>query len=83
MYKISVIIPIYNVEKYIVGCLESVVAQKRKDIDIECLLIDDCSPDNSFEVTQTYISNYHGAVRFEMLRHETNKGQAAARNLKS
>ena len=46
--KVSVIIPIYNVEKYIEQCLESVISQILKDIEILC--IDDCSTDSSIKI---------------------------------
>ncbi|EHD3132327.1 glycosyltransferase family 2 protein, partial [Campylobacter jejuni] len=45
MCKISVIIPIYNVEKYLDECLKSVINQTYKDLDI--ILVDDGSTDNS------------------------------------
>ena len=45
MAKVSVIIPIYNVEKYLKECLESVIDQTLKDIEIIC--VDDGSPDTS------------------------------------
>ncbi|HEB9330600.1 TPA: glycosyltransferase, partial [Campylobacter jejuni] len=44
MYKISIIIPIYNVEKYLDECLKSVINQSYKDLDI--ILADDSSTDN-------------------------------------
>ena len=45
MPKVSIIIPVYNVEKYLRQCLDSVVNQTLKDIEIIC--VNDCSPDNS------------------------------------
>lgn len=53
MSKISVIIPIYNVEKYLEKCLESVINQTYKDLEIIC--VDDCSPDNSNKIVQEYL----------------------------
>lgn len=50
--KVSIIIPIYNVEKYIGRCLQSVVGQSFYDIEIIC--VDDCSPDNSLQIVQKY-----------------------------
>lgn len=81
MYKVSIIIPIYNVENYIFNCLNSVIIQKRNNIDIECLLIDDCSSDNSYEIANTFVNNHKGAVRFVLLHNELNKGLSAARNI--
>ena len=48
MPKISVIIPVYNSELYLEQCLDSVISQTLKDIEIIC--VDDGSTDNSFEI---------------------------------
>ena len=55
MYKLSVIIPIYNVEQYLRKCLDSVCNQTLEDIEIIC--INDCSPDNSLEILKEYQKN--------------------------
>lgn len=52
MVKISVIIPIYNVEQYLARCLDSVVNQTYKDLEIIC--VNDCSPDNSGKILEWY-----------------------------
>ncbi|MCF2876609.1 MULTISPECIES: glycosyltransferase [unclassified Tenacibaculum] len=52
--KVSVIVPIYNVEKYLRRCLDSLVNQTLTDIEI--ILVDDESPDNSKEIYQEYIA---------------------------
>lgn len=52
MPKVSVIIPVYNVEQYLRQCLESVVNQTLKDIEIIC--VDDCSTDNSKNIIAEY-----------------------------
>ena len=52
MPKVSVIVPVYNVEKYLAQCVESILAQTLKDIEI--LLINDASTDNSLELARTY-----------------------------
>lgn len=75
MPKISVIIPVYNVEKYIRQALDSVVNQTLQDIEIIC--INDCTPDNSFEIVKEYVSK---DSRFVLLEQETNQGQGVARN---
>ena len=54
MHKISVIIPIYNVEPYLRRCLDSVINQTLADIEIIC--INDCSTDNSLEILKEYAS---------------------------
>ncbi len=52
MPKVSVIIPVYNTEKYLRECLDSVVNQTLKDIEI--ILIDDGSTDNSGKICDEY-----------------------------
>lgn len=56
MIKVSIIIPIYNVEKYLRRCLDSIINQTLKDI--ECLLINDGSPDQSQKIIDEYVSKY-------------------------
>ena len=50
--KVSVIIPVYNVERYLRECLDSVVNQTLKEIEIIC--INDGSPDNSLSILKEY-----------------------------
>lgn len=77
---ISVIIPVYNVEAYIVKCIASVVEQTLQDA-IEIIIVDDCSPDNSIVLAKDYASSICRANRkIIFLTHQQNKGQAAARN---
>ncbi len=75
MYKISLIIPVYNVEKYIKECLDSAVNQTLKDIEIIC--VDDCGSDNSVEIIKEYQKNDN---RIKILHHKKNSGLAASRN---
>lgn len=77
--NISVIVPVYNVEGYILECLESVSKQTMTS-NVECILIDDCGNDNSVAIAENYINNYEGGVKFSLLHHEKNKGLSAARN---
>jgi glycosyltransferase involved in cell wall biosynthesis len=75
MPKISVIIPIYNSEKYLPRCLDSVCNQTLSDIEIIC--IDDCSTDNSLEILKEYSQNYPNLI----VKHlEKNQGASFARN---
>lgn len=83
MHKISIIIPIYNVRDYIGRCLESIFSQECPEVAIECILVDDCSQDDSMEIASQMINEYKcrgGKIQFEMLRLPDNKGHCAARN---
>lgn len=75
MTKLSVIIPVYNVENYLRDCLNSVVNQTLKDIEIIC--INDGSTDKSREILQEFADK---DSRIKIIDQE-NKGQAAARNV--
>lgn len=77
--KISIIIPVYNSADYILDCLNSVIEQTYSG-DLECILVDDCGTDESIEIIDSFISNYHGNVAFHILHHKVNRGAAAARN---
>lgn len=74
MPKVSVIIPVYNVEKYLRECLDSVINQALKDIEIIC--VDDGSPDNSLSILKEYANKDKRFVLIE----QNNKGVATARN---
>lgn len=52
MKNISVIIPVYNVEKYLSDCLESVIQQSMREIEIIC--VNDGSTDNSYNILSEY-----------------------------
>lgn len=80
MYKVSIIIPVYNVAHYIIRCIESVVLQEKNSFNIECILVDDCSPDDSIKIAKHFVDKYIGSVDFVFLCHDVNKGQSAARN---
>lgn len=74
MPKISVIIPIYNVEKYLEKCLKSVVKQTLKDIEIIC--INDGSTDKSLEILKNFAQNDN---RIKIIN-QKNSGPSIARN---
>ena len=80
MLTISIIIPVYKVEAYIEECLASVVVQSDAKANVECIIVDDCSPDGSMDIVRRFVDNYQGTVQFRMLRHEVNRGLSAARN---
>ena len=71
---ISVIIPVYNTEKYLPRCIESVLAQTYRDLDI--ILIDDGSWDNSGKICDEYAEK-DSRVR---IFHKENGGLSSARN---
>lgn len=77
--KVSIIIPVYNVEPYVERCLKSVMAQTYQD-SIECLIVDDCGTDKSMEVVEKVVNEYQGPIDFIILHHDHNRGLSAARN---
>lgn len=74
MPKISVIIPVYNVEKYLPECLDSVLAQTFQDFEIIC--VNDGSQDSSPDILKTYAEK---DKRIRLIT-QANQGQAIARN---
>lgn len=77
--KVSVIIPVYNVERYIEECVASVAAQTFKDFDI--IAVDDCTKDFSVEVLKASIEKYHfPQEKLNIIKHDRNRGLSAARN---
>ena len=78
-FRVSIIIPIYNVEPYIEDCLQSVANQTMTE-GVECILVDDCGTDNSIQIAQGFVDTYQGNISFTILHHEHNRGLSAARN---
>lgn len=76
MPKVSVIIPVYNVEEYLRQALDSVVNQTLEDLEIIC--VDDCSTDNSLDILKEYASK---DSRFKIYQQKENQGQGVARNI--
>ena len=74
--KISVIIPVYNVEKYLAECIESILNQTFNDIEI--LIIDDCSTDNSYKIMEEYAKK---DSRIVLYHNENNVGVSKTRNI--
>lgn len=74
MVKISIIIPIYNVEKYLRECLDSLINQTFKDIEIIC--INDGSTDSSLSILEDYAQKDNRII----LINQENQGQGVARN---
>lgn len=75
MPQISVIVPVYNMEKFLEKCLESIVNQSFKDFEL--IIVNDGSTDCSQQIIDRYTSNYP----FIKSYFQNNSGQGAARNL--
>lgn len=75
-YKVTMIVPIYNVENYLRNCLDSLVAQTIAPKDFEILLIDDGSPDHSIDIMREYAEKHSN---MKILRKE-NEGPSSTRN---
>lgn len=61
MPKVSIIVPVYNVERYLSKCLDSLVNQTLKDIEI--IIVNDSSPDNSQLIIDDYVSKYPNLIK--------------------
>ncbi len=75
MAKVSIIVPVYNVEKYLRKCMDSLVNQTLKDIEI--VVVNDGSPDHSDEIMQEYLQKY-SCIKYVRIE---NGGVANARNV--
>lgn len=74
MVKVSVIVPVYNVEKYLANCLDTLVKQTLTDIEI--IVVNDGATDSSAEIIKEYAAKYSNIVALE----KTNGGLSDARN---
>jgi glycosyltransferase involved in cell wall biosynthesis len=73
--RVSVVVPVHNTESFLERCLRSVMAQTQDDIEI--LVVDDCSPDNSAAIVERLMRE---DPRMRLIRHEQNLGLGGARN---
>lgn len=76
MPKVSIILPVYNASAYLRTCLNTLVSQTLKDIEI--IAIDDCSTDDSLSILQEYASLH---PQIKVFHNTQNRGQGATRNL--
>ena len=78
--KVSVIIPVFNAEKYLGVCLESLLIQTFTDFEV--IVVDDCSTDNSCAVAESYLERFGGRLKIISLEKNTGSG-AVPRNVGS
>lgn len=76
MNGITVIVPCYNVEKYIDKCVQSLINQTYKNLEI--ILVDDCSTDNTWKIINKYSKNYEN---IKCMKNEKNSGAGYSRNI--
>jgi glycosyltransferase involved in cell wall biosynthesis len=74
--NVSIIIPAHNEERHIEKCIESLLAQEYRDIEI--IVVDNGSSDNTSKIVERYVESYGGKVR--LLRMESNIGPGGGRN---
>lgn len=76
--KVSIVLPVYNVSEWIERCLLSICQQTYEKL--ECIIVNDATPDNSMEIVDKVLGNYKGVIDFKIIIHENNRGLSAARN---
>jgi len=78
--NVSIIIPVYNAEKYIEECFYSIANQTYKNI--KAIFIDDCSTDNSYLILQNLIAENqeNSKIKYKLIKHEKNSGVHISRN---
>ena len=77
--KVSILVPVYGVERYIERCTESLMEQTYEDI--EYIFVDDATPDRSIEILEDVVARYpKRRSQVRILQHKNNKGLSAARN---
>ena len=69
---ISIVIPLYNTEKYIGECLDSVLAQTFQNFEV--IVVNDCSTDNSIEVVKGYAEKFNGRLKLYHMDNNTGSG---------
>ena len=74
--KLSFIIPVYNSQKYLKECLNSICKQIKKNAEV--IIIDDCSKDKSYQISKNFCSKYNFV---KIIRLRKNKGVSYSRNI--
>ena len=75
--RLSIIVPFYNVDRYMTRCLDSIYAQDIPENEYEVLCINDASPDHSREIVQAYQCKH---ANLKLIEHPTNRMPGAGRN---
>lgn len=73
---ITVVVPCYNVEKYVEKCIDSIINQTYKNLEI--ILVEDCSTDNTYEIIKKYLKK---DKRIKIVKNEKNSGLSFSRNV--
>lgn len=76
MVKLSIVIPVYNVENYIRECLGSILNESTKNLPFEVIVVNDGTKDNSMDIVEQFSKEYTNVV----VLNQTNQGQGQARN---
>ena len=79
IYRVDIIIPVYNSKNFIQETLESIIRQTYQNWRI--LLVDDNSNDGTSEIIKNFINNNVNKKKFIFIKNKKNKGQAFSRNL--
>lgn len=75
MHKLSIVIPCYNEEETLETCLEKVLEISSKELELEIIIVDDCSKDKSLEIAEQLAAKNKF---IKVLKHEVNQGKGAA-----
>ena len=75
---LSVIIPVYNEESTIVETLQKLDNIPITSIQVEVIIVDDCSQDSTFEKIKNFLDTYQGNTQFVSLQHKVNQGKGRA-----
>lgn len=80
MYKVSILVPVHNVEKFIEKCARSLFEQTYENL--EYVFVDDCSPDKSMDVLERVVDEYPTRKsQIKVVRNAVNKGASESKNI--
>lgn len=75
--KLSIIVPVYNVQPYIETCIKSIIGQRYFEQNCELIIVNDCTPDESMKLARNITINFKNII---YINHGTNLGLSVARN---